>query len=117
MDQEVWITLRLKGYADAGADAGAIAEALLTDLQQHVELGVGTHGFMTSQPGDVLKVEEEAAIYGNADEERSPEHAAMLGALRRAESFISGFEGDELQEGIDEMLAGIRGAIAEAEGK
>lgn len=44
----------------------------------------------------------------------SPE---MLVVLRSAESFISGFEGDEMQEGVDEMLAGIRGAIAKAEGR
>jgi len=38
-------------------------------------------------------------------------------ALRKAESFISGFEGDERQEGIDEMLSDIRAAIAQAEGR
>ena len=41
----------------------------------------------------------------------------MLPALRKAESFIAGFEGDELQEGIDEMLSEIRAAIAKAEGQ
>lgn len=40
---------------------------------------------------------------------------AMLNALRVAESFIVGFEGDEVQEGIDELLGEIRAAIAEAE--
>lgn len=40
----------------------------------------------------------------------------MLAALKKAESFISGFEGDELQEGISDLLAGIRAAIAKAEG-
>lgn len=39
----------------------------------------------------------------------------MLDALRLAESFITGFEGDELQDGIDERLATIRAAIAKAE--
>lgn len=32
-------------------------------------------------------------------------------ALMKAESFIAGFEGDELQEGIDELLQEIRDAI------
>lgn len=32
-------------------------------------------------------------------------------ALTQAESFVSGFEGDHLQEGIDDMLAGLRAAI------
>lgn len=44
------------------------------------------------------------------------ETAGMLAELRKAESFISGFEDDELQEGIAELLAGIRAAIARAEG-
>jgi len=35
-------------------------------------------------------------------------------ALRRAESFIAGFEDDPLQEGIPELLAEIRAAIAGA---
>lgn len=42
--------------------------------------------------------------------------AGMLAELRKAESFISGFEGDELQEGIGDLLSGIRAAIAKAEG-
>lgn len=32
-------------------------------------------------------------------------------ALEAAESFISGFEGDELQEGVDQLLAEIRTAL------
>lgn len=35
----------------------------------------------------------------------------LLAALEIAEDFISGFEGDELQEGIDALLAQIRAAI------
>lgn len=37
-------------------------------------------------------------------------------ALIKAESFISGFEDDETQEGISELLAEIRSAIATARG-
>lgn len=37
--------------------------------------------------------------------------SVMRSALTQAESFISGFEGDELQEGIPELLATIRAAI------
>jgi len=40
----------------------------------------------------------------------------LLAALEIAEGFISGFEGDELQEGVDWMLSTIRAAIAKAEG-
>jgi hypothetical protein len=39
----------------------------------------------------------------------------LLGALKSAESFMAGFEGDELQDGIDESLRLIRDAIAQAE--
>lgn len=35
----------------------------------------------------------------------------LLEKAKAAESFISGFEGDELQEGIDELLEGLRQAI------
>jgi len=38
-----------------------------------------------------------------------------LDAMRQAESFISGFEDDELQDGIAELLAGLRTAIAKVE--
>lgn len=38
----------------------------------------------------------------------------LLDALRTAESFMAGFEGDELQDGIDERLAAIRAVIAKA---
>jgi hypothetical protein len=41
----------------------------------------------------------------------------MLVALRAAEGFMAGFEGDELQDGIDERLALVRAAIAKAEGE
>lgn len=41
----------------------------------------------------------------------------LLAALDQAESFIAGFEDDELQEGIDGMLAAIRAAIAKAKGE
>lgn len=43
--------------------------------------------------------------------------AAMLAALERAEGFISGFEDDDTQEGVTDMLAAIRVAIAKAKGE
>ncbi|GAA5666736.1 hypothetical protein Brsp07_05252 [Brucella sp. NBRC 14130] len=36
----------------------------------------------------------------------------LLDALRRAERFMTGFEGDPLQHGIDDDLEAIRAAIA-----
>ena len=40
----------------------------------------------------------------------------LLTALDCAEGFIAGFEGDELQDGIDDLLATIRAAITRAKG-
>lgn len=40
----------------------------------------------------------------------------VVEALEVAEGFMSGFEGDETQEGIDGMLTKIREAIKKAEG-
>lgn len=62
-------------------------------------------GDTTNEPGDG---EANARLIAAAPE--------LLAALDKAESFIAGFEGDELQEGIDEMLSEIRAAIAKAEG-
>lgn len=41
----------------------------------------------------------------------------LLAALDRAEAFISGFEDDDTQEGVTEMLAAIRAALANAKGE
>jgi hypothetical protein len=38
----------------------------------------------------------------------------LFDALEYAESFISGFEGDEMQEGVDERLVQIRAALKKA---
>lgn len=40
----------------------------------------------------------------------------MLAALVAAERFMGGFEGDEMQEGIDDRLALVRAAISLAKG-
>lgn len=42
---------------------------------------------------------------------------SALAALQLAESFMAGFEGDEMQDGIDSKLATIRAAIAQAGGQ
>ncbi|MEW6163615.1 MAG: hypothetical protein AB1642_00990 [Pseudomonadota bacterium] len=41
----------------------------------------------------------------------------LLSALRIAEDFMSGFEDDEVQEGMVTKLAGIRAAITKATGE
>jgi len=55
---------------------------------------------------------------GHADAITPPSSGGLertLDALRRAERFISGFEDDPLQDGIDDDLDAIRTAIAELE--
>lgn len=42
---------------------------------------------------------------------------AVLEALERAEAFIAGFEDDDTQEGVTDMLTAIRVAIAKAKGE
>ncbi|RUV37443.1 hypothetical protein [Mesorhizobium sp. M7A.F.Ca.MR.148.00.0.0] len=53
-----------------------------------------------------------SALLESRQPEAGPDHACdTVDALTQAESFISGFEDDETQEGIADILAGIRAAI------
>lgn len=48
----------------------------------------------------------------------TPDHASdTVDALTQAESFIAGFEDDELQEGVADLLAGLRSAIFREQAK
>lgn len=53
----------------------------------------------------LLKVER--ALYGRPD--------PNIAIIKRMMSFVSGFEDDEMQEGVAEMLTDARAAIANAE--
>ncbi len=74
--------------------------------------------------GDVTRADWLAGIRGGrtdwtglADRRRLQLAAPnLLAALRLAEGFVSGFEGDETQEGIDALLGALRAAIASATG-
>lgn len=58
----------------------------------------------------IAKAEGGAAIQHQAP--ALPDHVSdTVDALTQAESFISGFEDDELQEGVADILAGLRAAI------
>ncbi|HVI92311.1 MAG TPA: hypothetical protein VM659_28735 [Dongiaceae bacterium] len=57
------------------------------------------------------------AVAEPATEFDQPIEAEMLKALRAAESFISDFEGDALQEGIPTLLSQIQRVIARAGGR
>lgn len=58
---------------------------------------------------------EARAHWRDEIDKRFPVRPAALDTLRKAESFISGFEGDELQEGIADLLSELRSAIKQAE--
>lgn len=71
---------------------------------------------------DAERVENVAVVYSRASRvgmanatliAAAPE---LLAALELAESFMAGFEDDEVQEGINERLAAIRAVIAKARG-
>lgn len=68
-------------------------------------------------PHDDLKSEDDRMVAAWNRRAPDPVREKLVDALRKAESFVSGFEGDELQERIDELLTGIRAAIAKAEGR
>ena len=77
-------------------------------LKVYVKPGVNLvlHNDVTLPTNETMRILNTAAA--------APE---LLEAAKKAESFISGFEDDEIQEGINEMLSYIRNAITKAEGK
>lgn len=83
--QELWITLRFKGYADAAAPAQNVAEQTRADLQAHLERRYGALPFAISQPGEVIDVEEEAQIYDTQEPTPLYDHAMSIGFSLRSE--------------------------------
>lgn len=83
--QELWITLRFKGYANASAPAQHVAEQTLADLQAHLELRYGALPFAISQPGEVIDVEEEAQIYDTQEPTPLYDHAMSIAFSLRSE--------------------------------
>ncbi len=83
--QELWITLRFKGYADAEAPAQHVAEHTLADLQAHLERRYGALPFAISQPGEVINIEEEAQIYDTQEPTPLYDHAMTIAFSLRSE--------------------------------
>lgn len=83
--QELWITLRFKGYADATAPAQHVAEHTLADVQAHLERRYGALPFAVSQPGDVIDVEEETQIYDTQEPTPLYDHAMTIAFSLRSE--------------------------------
>lgn len=63
-DQEVWITIKLKGYADVNTNLDETASKLLQAVQSTIG-DKDVAGFYIGKAGEVVSVEEEAQIYGN----------------------------------------------------
>lgn len=55
-----------------------------------------------------------AAFHYTTPVRDSAEPASFLAALEQAERFICGFEGDDVQEGIDVLLRAVRAALADS---
>lgn len=71
------------------------------------QMGMSTGAFFNSFTD---KADLYRAVYGH--EPITPEQGRKLAdALRAAEAFIAGFEGDELQDGIGALLTQIRSAL------
>ncbi|WPE19917.1 hypothetical protein [Shinella zoogloeoides] len=112
---DVWIAATI--YVDAANDeeaarivteryAGTRDKSLCYDHMGGKELPMDGDDFMSPA----------ITLYGLCEESElvsaNDPVIVMRSALRRAERFISGFEGDETQKGIDVMLTSIRSAIA-----
>ncbi|MEQ5789051.1 hypothetical protein J3454_14235 [Erythrobacter sp. NFXS35] len=66
--------------------------------------------------GDKFAIARVAKVTSEADARLIAASPCLLDALKLAENFMAGFEGDELQEDVDDRLTKIRAAIARAEG-
>lgn len=83
--QELWITLRFKGYADATRDAQRIAEQTLAALQSYLEQRPPCLPFALAQPGEIIEVEEEAQIYDTQEPRPLFDHALSIAFSLRSE--------------------------------
>lgn len=65
-------------------------------------------------PGELREAVQGLARAPTAPDPRDAIIAELVAALGRAESFMAGFEDDELQEGMDGLLGSARAALANA---
>ena len=75
---------------------------------------------VTTSEDEGFKVICETPCGDSEDEANAHLSAAgpdMLAALKAADRFMGSFEGDEMQDEIDERIALVRAAIAKAEGR
>lgn len=65
LQQEVWLTVKFKGYTDSSLNLDDAAPKLLAALENYIKEQGNLHGFSVSQAGEVVAIEEEAQIYNN----------------------------------------------------
>lgn len=70
--------------------------------------GTSANVYNVEAPDGIVTVVDLETANGPTAQEPAP---SLQEVLLAAESFISGFEGDELQEGVDQLLADIRNAL------
>jgi len=116
-EQELWITLRLKGSLDVHADEQQAARDLLAQIQQQIKNPATTildralrllhlrkpidHGFTICQPGDVMDIETEAEIYDlephedPANKNTNPSYTVTLDRVGRYEILVRAPSSDD----------------------
>ncbi|WP_020084859.1 hypothetical protein [Hyphomicrobium zavarzinii] len=106
--QELWITLRFKGYAEASAPALRVAELTLADLQAHLERRHGALPFAITQPGEIIEVEEDAQIYGTQELEPLYDHAMTIGfSLRSAHPLGEDLSAPQIRKALYRRLVSL----------
>lgn len=81
---------------------------------RHLDMSLGTIALVGD---DEAEIDDLGLARQNANGRVIAAAPCMLRELRVAEEFIAGFEGDELQPGVADILSGIRDVIARAEGR
>lgn len=118
---DVWIAATI--YVDAASDeeAAQIVTARYAGSRDAPDTYNHMNGEDLPLDGDDF-MSSAITLYGLCTESElfpavDPSVDAVLSALKAAEDFISGFEGDEVQEGIDATLALIRTTIQNVESR
>lgn len=92
--------------AEALFEADGYERATIRNVAAEAGMSTGAVFANFTDKADLYRV-----VYGH--DPLTPEQGLRIArALREAEAFISGFEGDELQDGVDTILAQARGALS-----
>lgn len=96
-------------FGDTPDETGAEVARILADVARRLKLG-------TPDPETFARIRDANGNHvGGWRFTESAEAVTPLEALKLALAFMEGFEGDELQEGIDARLRTIRATVAALE--